>query len=165
MTTTHDDNATTSHDLADLPVPPGARPDAWQQDAPPPYRVQFGELRAIDGLDIDCVNVQATAVQLSDGRIDNGSVYEPPHVYLWDDGMSPAQARGAGRRTEQAADGADRWAADVDTRLRSARDAVAAAYHALAAAPGNSGDHLRAALDSIDGAILAQAPADAGGLQ
>jgi hypothetical protein len=42
---------------------------------------------------------------------------------------------------------------DIDTRRSSARVAVLDAYHALAAAPGNSGDHLRAALDSIDDAI------------
>jgi hypothetical protein len=62
-----------------LPVPPGFIADEWQDDVPLPYRILFGELRAIDGLDVDCVSVQATAIQYSDGRIDHGSVHEQPN--------------------------------------------------------------------------------------
>jgi hypothetical protein len=108
MSTTHDDNASTWRDLADqLAAPAGFRADEWQEDTPLPYRVLFGELRAIDGLDVDRVSVQSTAVQLSDGRIDDGSLYEPPHVYLGDDGLSPAQARALAATLTQAADQAD----------------------------------------------------------
>jgi hypothetical protein len=41
-----------------------------------PYRVVFGELRGIDGVDIDRVSVQPTAIQFSDGRVDDGRVHE-----------------------------------------------------------------------------------------
>jgi len=58
---------------------------------PLPYRILFGELRNTDGLKF--TTVQATAVQYSDGRIDDGSVHEPPHVYLGDDGLTSTQAR------------------------------------------------------------------------
>jgi len=34
------------------------------------------------------VSVQATAVQFADGRIDDGSVHEAPHVYLGDDALT-----------------------------------------------------------------------------
>jgi hypothetical protein len=87
----------------------GARPDAWQQDVPLPYRVLFGELRAIDGLDVDRVSVQATAVQFSDGRIDDGSLYESPQVYLGDDGLSAVQARALAATLIEAADEVDGW--------------------------------------------------------
>lgn len=82
-------------------MPPGAeRVDDWQDDTPS-YRVLFGELHSVDGLDVDRVSVQATAVQLSDGRIDDGNVYEAPHVYLGDDGLSTGQARTGGDRCLQ----------------------------------------------------------------
>jgi hypothetical protein len=97
---------TTPHDL---PVPPGARPDTWQNDSPLPYQVLFGELRSINGVDIDYVSVQPSAIQFSDGRIDDGSVHEPPHVYLGDDGLSAAQARALAAVLTQAADEVDRW--------------------------------------------------------
>ena len=34
------------------------------------------------------MSVQATAVQFADGRIDDGSVHEAPHVYLGDDALT-----------------------------------------------------------------------------
>jgi hypothetical protein len=111
MSTTHDDNATNWRDLADQLTPPGFRADEWQKDTPVPYRVLFGELRAIDGLDVDRVSVQSTAIQLSDGRIDDGSLYEPPHVYLEDDALTAAQARALAATLIAAADQIDGWAA------------------------------------------------------
>jgi hypothetical protein len=99
---------TTPHDV---PVPPGARPDTWQDDSPLPYRILFGEIRAIDGLDVDLVCVQATAVQFSDGRIDDGSVHEPPSIYLGDDGLTTAQARELAATLIEAADKVDGWLA------------------------------------------------------
>ncbi len=68
--------------IPDVPVPAGARPDAWHDDSPFPYRVLLGEVRGIDGVDTDLVRVQPTAIQFSDGRVDDGSAHEPPHVYL-----------------------------------------------------------------------------------
>ncbi len=84
---------TTTSDLTNVPHPAGVKPDIWQDDAPIPYRVLLGEVRVIDGVDIDRVSVQPTAVQFADGRIDDGSVHEPPRVYLGDDGLTSAQAR------------------------------------------------------------------------
>lgn len=94
----------------DVPIPVGVCADDWQDDVPQPYRVLFGELRGIDGLDIDRVSVQATAVQFSDGRIDDGSVHEPPHVYLSDDVLTSVQARQLAAALIDAADEVDRWA-------------------------------------------------------
>ena len=54
--------------------------------------VLFGEVRGIDGVDTDRVTVQPTAIQFADGRIDDGSAHEPPHVYLGDDGLTAMQA-------------------------------------------------------------------------
>jgi hypothetical protein len=97
--------------IPDVPVPPGARPDAWQDDSPLPYRVLLGEVRSIDGLHVDVVNVQVTAIQFSDGRVDDGSVHEPPHVYLRDDALTTTQARDLAAVLIEAADTVDRWAA------------------------------------------------------
>jgi hypothetical protein len=83
----------TTHIAPDVPIPPGARPDTWQEDVPQPYRILLGDVRGIDGRDIDHVSVQPTAVQFADGRIDDGGVHEPPHVYLRDDGLTAMQAR------------------------------------------------------------------------
>src|SRR5258708_71788 len=80
---------TTTHS-PDVPLPAGARPDAWQDDVPMPYRILLGELRNTDG--VGYTTVQATAVQYADGRIDDGSVHEAPHVYLGDDARSSSQA-------------------------------------------------------------------------
>jgi hypothetical protein len=78
--------------IPDVPVPAGFRADGWQDDALP-NRCLFGDLRTVDGLDVDCVSVQASAVQLADGRVDDGGLYEPPQVHLCDDALSTAQAR------------------------------------------------------------------------
>lgn len=75
----------------DVPVPAGAAPDTWQDDVPQPYRILFGVLRNTGGAEHTAV--QATAVQYADGRIDDGSVHEAPHVDLGDDALSSSQAR------------------------------------------------------------------------
>jgi hypothetical protein len=90
-------------------VPPGVEPDAWQDDVPQPYRILFGVLRNTDG--VEHTTVQATAVQFSDGRIDDGSVHEPPHVYLGDDALSSSQARELAAALIETADEVDGWAA------------------------------------------------------
>jgi hypothetical protein len=98
------------HDLPAVPVPAGARADEWQDDSPQPYRVLFGALRAIDGIHVDRVSVQGTAIQFPDGRVDDGGQHEPPHVYLGDEALSIAQARALAATLNAAADEADRWA-------------------------------------------------------
>src|ERR1700681_599658 len=99
------------HDLPAVPVPAGARPDTWQDDSPLPYRVLIGERRGIDGVDTDDVSVQPTAIQFSDGRISDGSVHEPPHVYLADNALTSTQARELAATLIEAADEVDGWAA------------------------------------------------------
>ena len=101
----------TTTTIPDVPVPPGARPDTWEDDSPLPYRVLLGEVRSIDGVDIDRVSVQPTAVQFSDGRIDGGAVHDPPHVYLGDHAISAAQARELAATLTWAADVIDGWLA------------------------------------------------------
>jgi hypothetical protein len=60
-----------------VPLPAGATSaDTWQDDNPP-NRVLFAELHTIDGRRGARVSVQATAVQLADGRIDDGNVSSP----------------------------------------------------------------------------------------
>jgi hypothetical protein len=121
--------------IPDVPVPPGARPDSWQDDSPLPYRFLFGVLRNTDG--VEHTTVQATAVQYTDGRIDDGGVHEAPSVYLGDDGLSSSQARELAAALIETADEVDGWAGvqlpkiDVGpatplaTRLRQAADAIA----------------------------------------
>jgi hypothetical protein len=103
--------------IGEVALPAGASPDVWQNYVPSrpsnavlPYRVLLGEARGIPGLDV--VSVQASAIQFSDGRIDDGSVHEPPHVYLRDEALSTAQARELATVLVEAADQADRWAAE-----------------------------------------------------
>jgi hypothetical protein len=91
----------------DVPIPAGVHADDWQDDAPTPYRILFGELRNTDG--VEYTTVQATAVQYPDGRIDDGSVHEPPSVYLGDDALTTAQARALAAALIKTADEVDRW--------------------------------------------------------
>ncbi|MDT5052957.1 MAG: hypothetical protein QOF66_1323 [Mycobacterium sp.] len=91
----------------DVPVPAGVEPDAWQDDVPQPYRILFGVLRNTDG--VEYTTVQATAVQYADGRIDDGSVLEAPHVYLGDNALSTAQARALAAALIETADEVDGW--------------------------------------------------------
>src|SRR4051812_21617937 len=93
----------------DVIVPPGAHPDAWQDDSPLPYRILFGVLRNTGG--VEHTTVQGTAVQFSDGRIDDGGVHEPPHVYLGDDGLTAMQARELAAALIATADEVDGWVA------------------------------------------------------
>ncbi|MDT5333406.1 MAG: hypothetical protein QOF31_4703 [Mycobacterium sp.] len=102
---------TTFRSVHDVPIPAGARPDTWQDDSPQSYRALLGTVRGIDGLDIDLVCVQPTALQFSDWRIDDGSVHEPPHVYLRDDALTSAQARALAATLIEAANEVDRWTA------------------------------------------------------
>jgi hypothetical protein len=103
---------TATNPYPDVALPPGARAldQNWQGMRPMPYRVLCGELRGVDGLNINRVSVQTTAIQLLDGRIDDGSLYEAPHVYLGDDALTSGQARELATALIEAADAADRWA-------------------------------------------------------
>jgi hypothetical protein len=52
-----------------------------------------GRCISVSSVHGDSVSVQATAVQYTDGRVDDASVHEPPQVYLGDDGLTAAQVR------------------------------------------------------------------------
>src|SRR6476659_2964153 len=101
---------TTPHDVL---VPAGARPDSWengpwQNGVPLSHRVLLGETRRVNGRrDYDIVEVQPTAMQFSDGRIDVGSVYEPPQVDVGDHGYTAVQARELAAAIIEAADEVD----------------------------------------------------------
>jgi hypothetical protein len=95
----------TTTNAPDVPVPAGFWADVWQNGFPLSHRVLLGEVRAVDGVDV-CV--QASAVQFSDGRIDDGSVYERPHVHLGDDTLTAMQARELAALLIEAADELDR---------------------------------------------------------
>jgi hypothetical protein len=95
---------TTAHDVF---VPPGFTADEWQND-PVPNRVLFGERRGIDGVDVDRVGVEGSAIQLSDGRFDDGSLCGQPHVHPRDDTLPPKQARDRAAALIAAADELDR---------------------------------------------------------
>jgi hypothetical protein len=93
------------------PLPVGAEPDIWQQDDHP-YRVLYGASRGIAGR--DDVIVGTTAIQFSDGRINDRRVHEDPHVYVEtnsDKGLSSEQARELAALLIEAADEVDRWSA------------------------------------------------------
>ncbi|OBK77866.1 hypothetical protein A5651_03595 [Mycobacterium sp. 1274761.0] len=73
-----------------------------------PYRVEFGDVRNTQG--VEHTTVQGTAVQFSDGSIDDGSIHEPPHIYLGDEALTSVQARELAAVLVQTADEVDRWA-------------------------------------------------------
>jgi hypothetical protein len=80
--------------------------------------ILLGEQRNLDGFSaasirlgcVDHTTVQATALQYADGRIDDGSGHEPPHVYLGDDALTSVQARELAAALIETADEVDRWA-------------------------------------------------------
>ena len=82
-----------------VPIPAGVeRVDDWrQQPVPLPYRLLLASSPIDRGTNY--TTVQATAFQFTDGRIDDGKVHEPPHVYFGDDCLTSAQ----GSRTRRAA--------------------------------------------------------------
>jgi hypothetical protein len=96
----------------DLPVPDGAEADVWEDDTPQPYRVLYGVSRGVAGR--DDVIVGTTAVQYRDGRIDDGTIEEPPLVYVEtcsDSGLTSTEARQLAEHIIECADQIDGWAA------------------------------------------------------
>jgi len=104
------------------------------------------------------VRVSSMAVQWADGRVDDGQI-EPPHVYvsdLGDNGLTSTQGRELAAALLEAADEIDGWAGrpgNPAAALATARRAPQVAYQATRLVPGNSGDYVHAAIDSIDDAI------------
>jgi hypothetical protein len=100
--------------IPDVPVPPGFEADDWQHnDSGLSHRVLLGETRRITGRrDFDTVRVQPTAVQFSDGSIDDGGVFEPPQVYVGDQSLPAPQARELIAALTWATETIERWTAE-----------------------------------------------------
>jgi hypothetical protein len=92
---------------AAVALPAGTSADFWQDDAIP-NRTLLGEVRVINGHRCE-VHVQPTALQFSDGRIDDGSFHEPPQLYINDTGLTTTQARELAATLIEVADEVDGW--------------------------------------------------------
>lgn len=88
--------------------PAGTTADTWQ---PENYRIVYGPRRSLPSR--EDFTVTTTAVQHGDGRIDDGSPLEPPHVYLDhpDRGLTAGQARALAALLLDAAAEIDGWLA------------------------------------------------------
>ncbi len=101
------------------------------------------------------VGVCVVASQRPDGSIIAEDDIEGPLIYVGNDDYTLGDARMLATALVQAADLADQWAGRrslATSQLATAKSALLQAYTALRKAPGNAGDYLRAALDSIDDA-------------
>jgi hypothetical protein len=106
-----------------------------------------------------CPIVTVSAEQHSDGSL--GCIDVEIEVDKRHNGLSAAQARELAGLLTAGADLADQWAGGQPFppgRLAALRAELHAAYMSLRAEPGNSGDYLRAAMDSLDDAIEAARP-------
>jgi hypothetical protein len=159
----------TTKSLANVPHPAGAvRVYEWENPDQPigaavnrihdqTSRYFVSATQVVGRSDADDITVEIDGTQYADGRVERHIVVSQLHA---DWPLTPGLARELIAVLTAVADEVDQMngqgrptAAHIDTRLSSARVAVSDAYHALASAPGNSGDHLKAALDSIDDAI------------
>lgn len=139
---------------ADVPVPVGAEPDMWVGGQRDVY-AQVGYVPTSPDL-LSCPAITVVAEQYADGRIGCIDVLLDVSMGGSSAGLSATQARELAALLTAGADLADAWggnAPTTDTRLSAAKTAVMQAYTALRTAPGNVGDYLRAALDSIGDAI------------
>ena len=132
-------------------LPPGADPegadDDWQPalDGFPSYRCVWSPPINSD------LDIRAVVIQYADGRIETEGD-DAPLVYIGADHYATDKARWIAQKLLEVADLADRWAGTVpvvEARLVQVRSVVESAYVALRTEPGNVGDYLRAALDSI----------------
>jgi hypothetical protein len=138
--------------------PPGAEPDLWVAGQRDIYS-QIGYVATSTDL-LSCPAVTVVAEQYADGRIGCIDVILDVEMGGSHSDLSSAHARELAGMLTAGADLADTWAGNApttDTRLSTAKAAVMEAYNALKLVPGNAGDYLRAALDSIDDAIEAVA--------
>lgn len=103
----------TTPDLPPGALPAGARADIWTRwHDLQPYRDLYGTPRGVS--DREDVLISICAIQLPDGQIDDGTLVEPPQVFLEMDheaGLSTAQARELARSLNEAADDLDGWVA------------------------------------------------------
>lgn len=101
-------------------------------------------------------DVRVVVTQFADGTVGTGGD-DKPLVYVGQESFSPESARALSAALLAAAGLADQWTGheNVNALLAQARTVVESAYVALRCAPGNTGDYLRAALDSVTDAIEA----------
>ncbi|MDN4522626.1 hypothetical protein [Mycolicibacterium austroafricanum] len=102
------------------------------------------------------LDIRLGATQLPDGSIvnDGTTEHEVPTIYVGGHSHPVADARALANALQDLADLADTWTGttDVHAVMANAHRAVRAAYILLRTEPGNVGDYLRAALDSISDA-------------
>jgi hypothetical protein len=125
--------------------PPGGEPDIWEADG---HRDVYASVGCVlsSGDIMRCPLVTTTARQDQAGALDQIRVDIEAFAPL-----TAEQARELAGYLTQAAGVAEQWAGMTlaDSRLSAAKAAVMDAYIALRKMPGNAGDYLRAALDSI----------------
>lgn len=144
-----------THRTDEVEIPTGAASvDDWQPfDDDEMYRVVLSPCMLVPGRSE--VTVQSSAIQFSDGGIcTSDDVIEEPKVYVTNDndtGLAPEQARELAWHLTQAAEIAEQWTGGsrAVSRLSTAKRAVLQAYTESRKLPGNAGDYLQAALDSI----------------
>ena len=100
-------------------IPAGSTADDWQ---PEQYRTVYGPRRTVPGREE--FGVTATAAQLRDGSIDNGTIIEAPQVYLNapERGLTAAQARSLAGLLLDAAQQLDSWAGTTQSSWRAMAD-------------------------------------------
>jgi hypothetical protein len=138
----------------DVPVPPGAEPDQWIGGQRDVYST-VGHVATSRDL-LSCPAVTVVAEQYVDGRFGCIDVILDVEMGSSHSGLSSAHARELAGMLTAAADLADTWAGQAPTpadRLTALRAELRTAYVELRTAPGNCGDYLKGALDSLDDAI------------
>ncbi|ORB89751.1 hypothetical protein [Mycobacterium persicum] len=137
-------NTITRH--PDPTPPPGAEPDIWEADGHRDVYASVGCVFASSDL-LACPLVTAKARQDRAGVLEQICVeVDAPAADL-----TPEQARELAAHLLHAAGIVDRWAGNTNAagRLDAAKIVVLQAYLAVRELPGNGGDYLRSALDSI----------------
>lgn len=102
--------ATNQTEVGEPQAPAGAESDEWQHLDGHRFRVVHGAVRNIPGR--DDVVVAASALQLADGRIDDGAAVEGPLMFVTVPGgsVNVAEARQLARLLMAVADEVDAWA-------------------------------------------------------
>jgi hypothetical protein len=97
--------------IGPVPLPGGTESsNPWEEHDPSPYRVIWGRRRAVHSRDDDEVIIQTSAIQFSDGGVDDGTVAESPAVHINNCALTSWQARELAAALIEGADEADRLA-------------------------------------------------------
>ncbi len=132
--------------INELPVPIGGTPDLWTAAGVRDIYNQVGYVPTSRDL-LRCPAVTVVAEQRRNGSLGAIDIDIDARA-----GLSPAQARELARLLIAGADLADTWVGNIPNpaeKIALAKTAVERAYIAVRTAPGNAGDYLRGALDSI----------------